>query len=115
MGKFALYWSAIGLPTCVATVGGATAIYGFLYELYYFLRYGNWPRAIDLLTGIASYIDDKADTVLYRWVMTLDWVVLKGILLHWPLSAVGLGTGLVMSLLILFIWALMPEDWGWGD
>ena len=114
MGYFALYWSAIGLPACVATLGGATAIYGFLYELYYFLRYGNWPRALDLLTGIASYIDDKADTELYRWVIAPDWVGLKWILLHWPLSAVGLGTALVMFLLMLIIWAWMPEDWGWG-
>ncbi len=82
MGYFALYWSAIGLPGCVATLGATTAIYGFLYELYYFLRYGNWPHAIDLLMGIAPHIADKANTVLYRWVMAPDWVGLKWMLLH---------------------------------
>jgi len=85
---------------CVATVGVATGIYGFLYELYYFLRYGNWPRAIDLLI--------EAD--ISRWVIELDWVGLKWLFLHWPLSAVGLGTALVMFLLMAIVWA-WTEDY----
>lgn len=41
----------------------------------------------------------KADDIL-RWVTELDWAGLKWLLLHWPLSAVGLGAALVMLLVI---------------
>lgn len=101
------WWSLIWLVACGATVGGATAVYGFLFELYYFLRYGNWPLAIDLLMSTAS-LSGKADDV-FRWVMELDWAGLKWLLLHWPLSAVGLGTALVMLLLAFIISAWMED------
>ena len=100
-------WASFVLVVSVAGIGLLTAVFGFLFELLLFLRYGRWIRGIEFLNVIASFIDDEAD--IFAWVMGLNWAGVKWLLLHWPLSALGLGAGLVMLLLSFIIAAWMKD------